>query len=87
MPEQADVQPQANEQEDIDQDVDNTVKTLYISARLTGGESMSAPRINSLQALLEYAHKLPWGRENKEAVLTLNETMTEINQQVDASSA
>jgi len=42
-------------------------------------------RISSLQALLEYAHKLPWGHENEMALLCLNETMHEVSQVTDVA--
>ena len=46
---------------------------------------MKNPKITSLEALLEYAHKLPWGRENETALLCLNETRHEISQVTDVA--
>jgi len=46
---------------------------------------MSSRNITSLEALLEYAHKLPWGRENETALLCLNETRHEIGQATDVA--
>ena len=41
--------------------------------------------INSLQALLEYAHKLPWGESNGGAVCALDELLSSYATDVPSS--
>ena len=83
VPEQSNVSTETIEEE-TDQP-ENTVKQIYLNIYTQDGEPMTK-RINSLQALLEYAHRLPWGIKDEYARLTLNETITEItnHQQVDS---
>ena len=48
---------------------------------------MNNPKITSLEALLEYAHKLPWGRKDESVLLCLTETLHEVSQvnQIDVA--
>ena len=48
---------------------------------------MTARNINSLQALLEYVHKLPWGHENNVASRYLDGALDMIDADINAGVA